>query len=87
MCAALLAEWWRGEYSNSIVYVVIDETRSSLLGAEGRGGWFVAVFRQQLFVQARCFDVRTSVACLDASAVGGRSAGLADVMASCCYQA
>lgn len=24
MCAALLAEWWRGEYSNSIVYVVID---------------------------------------------------------------
>jgi hypothetical protein len=26
MCAALLAEWWRGEYSNSIVYVVIDET-------------------------------------------------------------
>lgn len=26
MCAALPAEWWRGEYSNSIIYVVIDGT-------------------------------------------------------------
>lgn len=40
MCAALLAEWWRGEYSNSIVYVVIDETVQSLLGVVGRGGRF-----------------------------------------------
>lgn len=32
MCAALPAEWWRGEYSNSIVYVVIDGTMRSWTG-------------------------------------------------------
>jgi hypothetical protein len=56
MCAALLAEWWRGEYSNSIVYVVIDETVQSLLGVVGRGGCPVGICRQQLFGRIPCFD-------------------------------
>jgi hypothetical protein len=38
MCAALLAGWWRGEYSNSIVYVVIDGESVVGLDAVGRGG-------------------------------------------------
>ena len=56
MCAALLAEWWRGEYSNSIVYVVIDETVQSLLGVVGRGERSVGICRQQLFGRIPCFD-------------------------------
>jgi hypothetical protein len=38
MCAALLAGWWRGEYSNSIVYVVIDGEGVVGLNAVRRGG-------------------------------------------------
>ena len=56
MCAALLAEWWRGEYSNSIVYVVIDETVQSLLGVVGRGERSVGICRQQLIERIPCFD-------------------------------
>lgn len=69
MCAALLAEWWRGEYSNSIVYVVIDETVQSLLGVVGRGGRCVGICRQQLFGRILCCDEKPSVACRVASAV------------------
>lgn len=70
MCAALLAEWWRGEYSNSIVYVVIDETVQS--PRCGRARWtIVGICRQQLFVVARCFDARPRVACRFAER-GGR---------------